>query len=87
MPYGVRKNAFYPRNHKALDYLLLYLNSNVILSVEGVTFSAKAWWTDWPSDLLRGIDCYHPSEYGTVVLEIRLLVFTGKEGLGYVDIR
>ena len=42
---------------------------------------------NWPSDLLRGIDCYRPSEYGTVVLEIRLLVFTGKEGLGYVDIR
>ena len=34
-------------------------------------FSAKAWWTDWPSDLLRGIDCYRPSEYGTVVQMLR----------------
>ena len=33
----------------------------------GVTFSAKAWWTDWPS-VFRGIDCYRPSEYVTVVL-------------------
>ena len=33
----------------------------------GVTFSAKVRWTDWPSDLLGGIDCYRPSEYGTVV--------------------
>ena len=23
-------------------------------------FGAGAWWTDWPSDFLRGIDCFVP---------------------------
>ena len=46
---------------------MLHNSCHAILALKGVTFSAKAWWTDWPSDLLRGIDCYHPSEYETTI--------------------
>ena len=83
--YGNRLKRFCKRGRLLVIFSFTEQNGTAIIRLWVSPFSATAWWTDWPSDSLGGIDCYRPSEYVTVVLGIFLLVFTGKEGFGYVD--